>query len=43
MSKDSSGPVYRNLMFLDELDPKVTEGSKGTFVILVAIPYNMGV
>ena len=28
-------------MFLDELDPKVTEGSKGPFVILVKITYNM--
>ena len=33
----------RNSMFLDDLDPKVTEGSKGPFVILVKITYNMGV
>ena len=36
-------PSNRNSMFLDELDLKVTEGSKGPSVILVKITYNMGV
>ena len=40
---DSSGPPQSKFNVLDDLDPKVTKGSKGPFVILVKITYNMGV